>query len=277
MAQPIIPHDTKTPPPASPPPVNASSLPPSYPSSFSPYPQPQQPSFQPPNGAPPQQPYATLPLGTAPPQLPYGAQPPIGNLSPQHTGYGALPGQQVPMGQLPQQQIPYGAQPHLGNLSPQHTGYGSLSGVPLNVPQQQQPPQAIYVQPQAPALAGQAQIGAQYQAARSSLFSVTYALIRADSSHISEYAQCAAGNHSRHTKYGVVGIILAVVFFPIGLLCMLADKEETQEVQAPPYQLDHHTPQPQFAPQAQWQPPVQPPAQALSAAQVGEQYRSARM
>ena len=34
------------------------------------------------------------------------------------------------------------------------------------------------------------------------------------------YAQCAAGNHDFETKYGPVGIILAIALFPIGLFCL---------------------------------------------------------
>ena len=34
-------------------------------------------------------------------------------------------------------------------------------------------------------------------------------------------AQCANGVHDAHTSYGVLGIICAIVFFPIGLLCLL--------------------------------------------------------
>ncbi|KAF5381729.1 hypothetical protein D9615_005538 [Tricholomella constricta] len=41
-----------------------------------------------------------------------------------------------------------------------------------------------------------------------------------------QFAQCAQGNHSRTRKYGVCGIIAAVVFFPIGLICLCLDSEE---------------------------------------------------
>ncbi|KAI0769988.1 hypothetical protein C8Q74DRAFT_864828 [Fomes fomentarius] len=39
------------------------------------------------------------------------------------------------------------------------------------------------------------------------------------------FAQCAAGNHDVTTKYGVFGIIMAVVCFPCGLIC-LTDTEK---------------------------------------------------
>ncbi|KAJ4487864.1 hypothetical protein J3R30DRAFT_860171 [Lentinula aciculospora] len=45
------------------------------------------------------------------------------------------------------------------------------------------------------------------------------------------FAQCAQGIHDPHTKYGVCGIITAVVFpvcagFPIGLICLFTDTEQ---------------------------------------------------
>ncbi|EIN07287.1 hypothetical protein PUNSTDRAFT_71367, partial [Punctularia strigosozonata HHB-11173 SS5] len=38
-------------------------------------------------------------------------------------------------------------------------------------------------------------------------------------------AQCAQGHHDPKTKYGVPGIIGAIVCFPCGLLFLLFDKE----------------------------------------------------
>ncbi|KAG6901775.1 hypothetical protein C0995_008021 [Termitomyces sp. Mi166 len=183
MAQPAIPPDTKTPPP----PMSAvpipTSLPPSYPSTFPPYLQPQGSGFQqPPAGQPSQHPpYGGLPLQ----QLPHGAQSPLGTLSPQITG-------QPPYGSLPLQQIP-GTQSPLGTLSPQITGHvspgqqvpmGTLPQQPFGAnPAQQMPGMNLPMM--------QAQLGAQYQA--------------------SQYAQCAMGNHARQTKYGVLGIIGAIM------------------------------------------------------------------
>ncbi|TBU29941.1 hypothetical protein BD311DRAFT_755492 [Dichomitus squalens] len=40
------------------------------------------------------------------------------------------------------------------------------------------------------------------------------------------FAMCAQGNHDATTKYGVVGIILAVVCFPCGLFALLCDREK---------------------------------------------------
>ncbi|KAJ7905593.1 hypothetical protein B0H14DRAFT_2660815 [Mycena olivaceomarginata] len=40
------------------------------------------------------------------------------------------------------------------------------------------------------------------------------------------YAQCAQGIHQPTTKYGVFGIITAVVCFPIGLICLFVDTEQ---------------------------------------------------
>ncbi|PWN91532.1 hypothetical protein FA10DRAFT_265381 [Acaromyces ingoldii] len=39
-------------------------------------------------------------------------------------------------------------------------------------------------------------------------------------------AQCARGNHSYDTKFGVVGIIVAVCCFPCGLIALCIDKKE---------------------------------------------------
>ncbi|KAJ7076666.1 hypothetical protein B0H15DRAFT_955523 [Mycena belliarum] len=39
------------------------------------------------------------------------------------------------------------------------------------------------------------------------------------------FAQCAQGNHQPSKKYGVFGIIVAVVCFPCGLLALLVDVE----------------------------------------------------
>ncbi|KAI0632216.1 hypothetical protein C8Q77DRAFT_1272272 [Trametes polyzona] len=46
------------------------------------------------------------------------------------------------------------------------------------------------------------------------------------------FAMCAAGHHDVQTKYGIAGIIGAIVFFPIGLLCLLADTEKRGATQA---------------------------------------------
>ncbi|KAG5721629.1 hypothetical protein E4T56_gene5196 [Termitomyces sp. T112] len=55
-------------------------------------------------------------------------------------------------------------------------------------------------------LAAAAELGEQYRAA--------------------QFAKCAQGEHNRETKYGICGIITAVVCFPIGLICLCMDKEE---------------------------------------------------
>ncbi|TFK93088.1 hypothetical protein K466DRAFT_479298 [Polyporus arcularius HHB13444] len=40
------------------------------------------------------------------------------------------------------------------------------------------------------------------------------------------FAMCAAGNHDVTTKYGIAGIITAIVCFPCGLICLFADTEK---------------------------------------------------
>ncbi|KZV89847.1 hypothetical protein EXIGLDRAFT_617680, partial [Exidia glandulosa HHB12029] len=38
-------------------------------------------------------------------------------------------------------------------------------------------------------------------------------------------AKCAAGEHASSYSYGPVGIISAVLLFPIGLMCLFIDRE----------------------------------------------------
>ncbi|KAI0789696.1 hypothetical protein C8Q75DRAFT_764582 [Abortiporus biennis] len=40
------------------------------------------------------------------------------------------------------------------------------------------------------------------------------------------YSRCARGDHDVVTKYGFCGIFWAIVIFPIGLLCLLCDREK---------------------------------------------------
>ncbi|KAJ6596982.1 hypothetical protein DFH09DRAFT_107961 [Mycena vulgaris] len=73
----------------------------------------------------------------------------------------------------------------------------------------QPPPQGYAPQPQPqsyPSQQSAAQVGEQY---RAQLF-----------------AQCAQGIHQPTTKYGVCGIITAVICFPIGLICLFIDTEQ---------------------------------------------------
>jgi len=78
--------------------------------------------------------------------------------------------------------------------------------VNLQYPIIMQPP--VFVQQQPPTQASTAaQIGEQFRAP--------------------QFAQCAIGNHEMSRKYGMLGIVCAIVFFPIGFLCMFADVEET--------------------------------------------------
>ncbi|KAI0667618.1 hypothetical protein C8Q78DRAFT_938989, partial [Trametes maxima] len=39
-------------------------------------------------------------------------------------------------------------------------------------------------------------------------------------------AMCATGNHDVSKKYGVCGIICAVLLFPCGLICLFSDVEK---------------------------------------------------
>ncbi|KAI0335799.1 hypothetical protein GY45DRAFT_1316525 [Cubamyces sp. BRFM 1775] len=87
---------------------------------------------------------------------------------------------------------------------PQQVGYG-----PAPVPGQQQyyygapPPGAGYPPQAAPPVQN---VGAQYQEQL--------------------LAMCASGNHDVQKKHGIAGIIAAILFFPIGLLCLVADVEK---------------------------------------------------
>ncbi|KAI0826900.1 hypothetical protein BC628DRAFT_1338725 [Trametes gibbosa] len=129
-----------------------------------------------------------------PPEAPppaYG-QPPNDKGSPSSAApppqaYGAQPSQQYPAQPY---YSPQGAGTPGAPIYPQYTG-----GSPPGYPPQPGPPQA-------PLLSA----GAQYQ---QQLF-----------------AMCAAGNHDIQSKHGIAGIIGAIVFFPIGLLCLMADTEK---------------------------------------------------
>ncbi|KAF8237430.1 hypothetical protein L208DRAFT_1247542 [Tricholoma matsutake] len=39
------------------------------------------------------------------------------------------------------------------------------------------------------------------------------------------YARCAQGLHDPSIKFGICGIILAVICFPIGLICLFLDTD----------------------------------------------------
>ncbi|KAF9546735.1 hypothetical protein CPC08DRAFT_715946 [Agrocybe pediades] len=41
------------------------------------------------------------------------------------------------------------------------------------------------------------------------------------------YGRCARGEHQPTRKYGLVGIVAAIVFFPVGLLCLCVDREKS--------------------------------------------------
>ncbi|KAF8904769.1 hypothetical protein CPB84DRAFT_655335 [Gymnopilus junonius] len=41
------------------------------------------------------------------------------------------------------------------------------------------------------------------------------------------FARCARGEHQVTTKYGPCGIITAIFCFPVGLLCLFADREKS--------------------------------------------------
>ncbi|KAJ6623560.1 hypothetical protein B0H10DRAFT_2010503 [Mycena sp. CBHHK59/15] len=74
-------------------------------------------------------------------------------------------------------------------------------------PQASSPGYAPQPQPQAhPSQRSAAQIGEEYRAQL--------------------YAQCAQGIHQPTTKYGLCGLICAIVFFPIGLICLFTDTEQ---------------------------------------------------
>ncbi|KAK0196937.1 hypothetical protein F5146DRAFT_1129733 [Armillaria mellea] len=96
--------------------------------------------------------------------------------------------------------------------APPEYGRGMYSGQPQPPPPQSynmQPPQqqSFNMQPpQPPPAKTPAQIGDEYRSAL--------------------YAQCAAGVHEPTTKFGVCGIITAVVCFPIGLICLFIDTEQ---------------------------------------------------
>ncbi|KIY43358.1 hypothetical protein FISHEDRAFT_27226, partial [Fistulina hepatica ATCC 64428] len=40
------------------------------------------------------------------------------------------------------------------------------------------------------------------------------------------FAQCAKGVHDPTNEYGMCGIITAIVFFPIGLICLFSGRKK---------------------------------------------------
>ncbi|KAJ7285745.1 hypothetical protein C8J57DRAFT_1285688 [Mycena rebaudengoi] len=82
-------------------------------------------------------------------------------------------------------------------------GPGTPQGMPAGPPQGGYAPQG---QPPYPNQQNAAQIGEEYRAQL--------------------YARCAQGIHEPTTKYGICGIITAVVCFPIGLICLFTDTEQ---------------------------------------------------
>ncbi|CAL1712644.1 unnamed protein product [Somion occarium] len=98
---------------------------------------------------------------------------------------------------------------------PQPPGQEYSSGYPYPQPkpsaQSARGPSGRGPQPQFPPGSMQqmqmdAQIGAQYQQQL--------------------YAKCARGDHDVVTKFGVCGIITAVILFPIGLVCLFLDTDK---------------------------------------------------
>ncbi|KAF9269600.1 hypothetical protein L218DRAFT_278631 [Marasmius fiardii PR-910] len=86
-----------------------------------------------------------------------------------------------------------------------------------SVPQQQPyPPQPYPPQPYPP----QQQPGA---------YNVQQQIAMGEAYRANLYAQCAQGIHTPKTNYGVAGIILAVLCFPIGLICLFMDVERKCE------------------------------------------------
>ncbi|KAI0657328.1 hypothetical protein C8Q70DRAFT_935011 [Cubamyces menziesii] len=154
------------------------------------------------------QPTATQPQVEAPPptyNAPSGA-PPQGYGPPPQAGpgYGPPQGYGAPPMGSPQ---PYPTQP--GPFTYPQQGYGPapVPGPGYGQPQQQfyygaAPPGAGYPPQAAPVQ----HAGAQYQEQL--------------------LAMCASGNHDVQTKHGIAGIIGAIIFFPIGLLCLLVDVEK---------------------------------------------------
>ncbi|KAL1701386.1 hypothetical protein EV121DRAFT_294292 [Schizophyllum commune] len=79
------------------------------------------------------------------------------------------------------------------------SGYGMPPAYP-------QPQEQSHLHPPPPQQMSAAQVGEQYRAEL--------------------LAQCAQGIHDPQRKYGVCGIITAVLCFPCGLICLFSDAEK---------------------------------------------------
>ncbi|KAJ7172390.1 hypothetical protein C8R46DRAFT_1032425 [Mycena filopes] len=105
----------------------------------------------------------------------------------------------------------YSQPPGPPTYTPPAAAPGGYAPQQQQYPQQQAYPQqqgyAPQPQPQTyPSTRSAAQVGEEY---RAQLF-----------------AQCAQGIHQPTTKYGVCGIVTAIVCFPIGLICLFTDTEQ---------------------------------------------------
>ncbi|KAH8104755.1 hypothetical protein BXZ70DRAFT_614152 [Cristinia sonorae] len=232
--------------PHSPPPIYGAS--PSTP----PPPNPQFPSAQPPFPAQPQQAHYTPPGQYSPQYGQFAAQGQPGQYQqgqhaaqPGTPGYfPAQPGTFSPQGQptplSPQHTGPLSPH-HTGPMSPQQTGttltyqntgvpgqtmapgqYPSPAGYPPQMSQHQNvavnmtspngtptvvhSPQVVYTAATPMQMQQPMMTGSQFQQEL--------------------WARCARGDHDYETKYGIGGIILGILFFPIGLICLFMDVEK---------------------------------------------------
>jgi len=125
--------------------------------------------------------------------MPSPQQPsPIGTLSSYQLSLNTFP-QQPPVGPITNLQLPLGALPQ--QLS---------TGTPQMSPPVLYPAATVNIQGQ-PAFPTAAGLGQQYQA--------------------QQFGKCAMGDHAITSKFGVMGIICAIVFFPLGLICLMADRK----------------------------------------------------
>ncbi|TFK54835.1 hypothetical protein OE88DRAFT_1653353 [Heliocybe sulcata] len=128
-------------------------------------------------------------LAPPPPYIPTSTNGPPSQPSPSYAGH------------IPETQAGRHPRPRQGVI--QHGRDISLASVPS-------PTAHSIASPQLSPEMQEAAIGSQYQQ-RSALLLVL--------------ARCARGDHDATTSYGAGGIITAVICFPIGLLCLAADKE----------------------------------------------------
>ena len=127
-----------------------------------------------------------------------------------------MPGQQPGMMQHQTMNVTMPGQTAPGQVQNQYTGVTVQPQFAGNVTLQ-----PVHTGGVAPALATEAHLGNQFQSQRESLHLLRLQQRGSNSRLRSVYARCARGDHDIEKKYGPIGLISAILLFPIGLACLL--------------------------------------------------------